>query len=147
MTTSGSVSMVNSKSGSAILSASGMLPGSTTSGTVTITNGRGPATYTLATSRLVDRPGRFAGRLSTALRLRLEDITNGESAPRLVWTGTIGAMPTVSLGTYRPRESRTYRFTVSFPRGELPPGPSAGDNTVQGASMSIQYDWTVTGPA
>ena len=53
----------------------------------------------------------------------------------LVYTGPLRQMPILKLGTFRPRESRTYRFSVLFPEGPVMDGP------YQLASTSLEFDW------
>ena len=127
----GAVTMTNSKAPGAILTASGMKPGNSVQGTVTVTNTGDPAAYGLASSHLLDSS---TPALSGQLQLLVEDITG---APVQVYSGAFAAMPAKALGSFASGEARTYRFTVTLPH-------SAG-NPYQGASSSIQLDWTATG--
>ena len=45
-------------------------------------------------------------------------------------------MPLLKLGKFKPRETRTYRFTVLFPAG----GTSTDGRFMQ-ASTSLQFNW------
>ena len=127
----GAVTMTNSKAPGAVLTAGGMKPGDSIQGTVTITNSGDPAAYALASSHLLDSS---TPALSGQLQLVVEDITG---APVQVYSGAFGAMPAKALGSFASGEARTYRFTVTLPH-------SAG-NPYQGASSSIQLDWTASG--
>ena len=127
----GAVTMTNSKAPGAILTASGMKPGNSVQGTVTVTNTGDPAAYGLASSHLLDSS---TPALSGQLQLLVEDITG---APVQVYSGAFAAMPAKALGSFASGEARTYRFTVTLPH-------SAG-NPYQGASSSIELDWTATG--
>jgi hypothetical protein len=136
----GSLSLSNSREGSAILSLAPMRPGDSVTGTVTIGNtGTLPGDLTLSTSNLVNVPGPSAGALSATLDLLVQDVTNPGS-PVSVYSGTIPAMAPVSLGSLSAGASRDYSFRVVFP------DTGAGDNAYQGSSMSVQFDWTATNP-
>ena len=136
----GSLSLSNSREGSAILSLAPMRPGDSVTGTVTIGNtGTLPGDLTLSTSNLVNVPGPGAGALSATLDLLVQDVTNPGS-PVSVYSGTIPAMAPVSLGSLAAGASRDYSFRVVFP------DTGAGDNAYQGSSMSVQFDWTATNP-
>jgi hypothetical protein len=135
------LTLSNSKEGSAILSLGGMRPGDSVTDTVTLGNtGTIPGDLTLATSNLVDTPGSGGGALSSKLDLRVRDTTNA-GAPVTVYDGKIGAVTPVDLGSLAAGASRVYEFRVSFPDA----GPGA-ENAHQGSSMSIQFDWTAFNP-
>jgi hypothetical protein len=135
----GILSSSNSKSGSAILTATNMVPGGSQSGTVVISNtGNVPGTFSLAESNLVDSPrGSGNEALSGKLDLLVEDVTGGGSSQ--VYSGKLGAMGTRSLGSYTAGMAKTYKFTVSFPDGT-----AAQDNPYQGTGTSVKFDWTST---
>jgi Bacterial Ig-like domain (group 3) len=135
------LTLSNSKEGSAILSLGGMRPGDSVTDTVTIGNtGTIPGDLTLSTSNLVDTPGAGGGVLSGELDLRVRDITNAGS-PVTVYDGKIGAVGPVALGALAAGASRVYEFRVSFPDA----GPGV-ENAYQGSAMSIQFDWTAFNP-
>ncbi len=136
--TAGTIGVGNS-SGSAILSASGMYPGSSpATGTVTISNtGDLAGDFTLSKSNVSDS----GGSLSSLLRVVVEDITG---SPTTIYDGSAAGMGTIPLGNYAPGSSHTYRFTASFPDHGVPSSNSSGDNAARGASMSIQYDWNAS---
>ena len=135
----GSLTLSNSKEGSAILALGGMRPGDSVDGTLTIGNtGTVPGDLSLSTSNLVDSPGAGGGALSGELDLVVNDVTNPAS-PLTVYTGKIAALTPAALGTVAPGTSRDYEFRVSFPDA----GPGA-ENAYQGSSMSVQFDWTAT---
>lgn len=138
----GNLSQSNSKAGSAILTASGLRPGDSSNGTVTIANnGDLAGTFSLSKSSLGDTPGANGGTLSGKLDLLVEDVTN-VAAPVTVYSGKVNAMGTISLGSFAVSASRTYKFTVTFPDGGTPASDTTGDNAYKGSSMSVQYDWT-----
>jgi hypothetical protein len=129
------VQISDSREGVAILTASNMKPGSSTTGTVTITNSSTvDEDVSLAKSNLSDT-GPAASKLSSILDLRIEDVT-APSSPSTVYSGKLGSMPALALGTYAKRTGRSYRFTVTYPA-------SAG-SAYQGTSTSVDYVWTAT---
>lgn len=143
--TAGTISHSNSKAGAAILTASNMVPGGTATGTVDIKNtGNVTGTFTLAHTVAVDTPS--SPGLSKKLLLTISDLgepTCSVSCPAAVqiYTGTMYAMPaTIALGTYAPAATHRYQFTVSFPEGGL----NGADNAYQGASTTVEYDWSST---
>jgi len=140
----GSISHTNSKSGAAILTASNMKPGGSQSGTVDIKNtGSVSGAFTLAQSNLTNTPSSPA--LSSKLTLTITDkhdpaCSSSCPADTTVYSGTIGGMGTISLGTYAANETHRYQFTVNFPDG----GGNGADNSYQGAQTSAEYDFTAT---
>jgi hypothetical protein len=49
-------------------------------------------------------------------------------------------MPRLQLGTFRPRETRRYKFTVLLPEG----GPVM-DSRFVGAGTTVQFTWYARG--
>jgi hypothetical protein len=125
----------NSKNGLAILGASNMKPGSSTTGTVTLTNtGSVDSDLALQRRNLTDTAGPNGGSLSEVLQLQVQDVTNA-AAPTNVYSGRLATMPNVSLGSFpKKAPGRTYRFTVTLPQ-------SAGDR-YEGATTRVDYVWT-----
>lgn len=129
LSSSGDVRLDNSHDGQAILSAANLRPGGSASGTVTIANkGSASGIVELEPGDLINDPGPRGGRLGSALQLVVRDVDSSQ----IVYSGSLGALSTRGLGTWRPDESRTYRFDVSLP---------TSDNTLQGASTSIAFRW------
>lgn len=142
----GRLSLSNSRSGSAIFTASGIGPGDSQTGTVTITNaGTLQGFLALSNSNLIDAIGPSGGQLSTWLHLLVQDVTQA-GAPVTIYTGKVGAMTAQALGRLAPGEGRSYRFTVSFPDGGVPASATTGDNAYMGSSMKVQYDWRAVAP-
>ena len=140
--TAGALSHSNSKEGAAILTASGMVPGQTETGQVTIKNtGDVSGKFRLSMSNLSDTPGPNGGRLSQVLRLKVVDSTG---TPTTIYDGAYNAMPSTDLGTWAKDEQHTYEFTVTFPEGGTPPSATTGDNAYQGSSTKIQFNWDAT---
>ncbi|MEO8290797.1 MAG: PASTA domain-containing protein [Gaiellaceae bacterium] len=130
------ISILNSKEGLAVLSAGGMRPGDSASGSVTITNtGDGDGTFSLSTSALADVPGPGAGILSAKLDLTVSD-TTVPLVPIPVYSGKLNGVGTIPLGILAAGEAHTYGFTVTFPNGA-----TGAENAYQGASTSITFDW------
>jgi hypothetical protein len=125
----------NSRGNSAVLVAENLAPGDSRSETVTIANdGGSPVSFALSKAGLSETPGRGGGKLSKRLELRVEDVS-GEPLPA-VYRGTIASMPRQMLGRFAAGESRTYRFTVTFPDGGVPSSPTSGDNAYMGGSVN-----------
>lgn len=137
--TAGILTHSNSKSGTAILTASLMKPGDSSQGSVTIKNtGNLEGTFSLTTSNLTDTPGANGGNLSEVLQLTIVDTTTSQT----LYSGPIDSVGTVDAGNYEPDDEHTYQFTVTFPDSGLPGTPTTGDNLYQGSSMSIDFNWT-----
>ena len=134
---SGAVSITNSREGQAILTAAPMLPGTSSTGLVSLANtGDGDETLSLDSGTPVDTPGPGGGHLSQRLQLRVEDVSTGN--PVAVYEGTLSGLHGTDLGTLKKDEQRTYRFVVTFPDG----GANGADNAYQGSSATIGFDWT-----
>ena len=136
--TAGNLTHSNSKDGSAILTVVKLRPGQSSNGTVDITNtGDIDGVFTLNKSNLVDTPASPA--FSAKLDLLVEDCgaPGPCTSPVTKYSGKLGAMGTVALGTFAAAEAHRYRFTVTFPDG----GAGGADNVYKSASTSVQYDW------
>jgi len=142
--TAGSFSSSNSRNGAAIFVARNVRPGGATSGQVTIANsGQVAGAFSLAQNALSDGPGPAGGQLSELAQLSVSDVTRAD-APTPVYTGSLGAMPKLQLGTFSPGEAHTYSFTVSLPTS----APSGADlNVYQSSALQVGYAWTSTGEA
>jgi hypothetical protein len=114
-----------------------MRPGDSVTDTVTLGNtGTVPGDLSLSTSNLLDTPGPGGGALSGELDLVIRDVTNAGS-PVTVYSGKIGALTPVTLGTLAAGASRVYEFRVSFPDAG-----AGAENAFQGSAVSVQFDWT-----
>lgn len=141
----GTISQTNSKLGAAVLTASGLKPGGTATGTVDIKNtGSVTGAFVLSQSNVTNTPP--TPTLSTKLTIVITD--KGDPAlcaPTCpagspVYTGTIGGMGSTSLGTFAAGAAHRYEFVVTFPEG----GTGGADNAYQGASTSVDYAFTAT---
>ena len=142
--TAGNLSHTNSKAPGAILNVSGLTPGDSDSGTVDLTNTGGAAgVFTLSRSALVNSD--TANPLGAKLDLVVEDLGDPAAAvppaPVVKYTGKLGPMSAVALGTWASGETHRYKFTVTFPDGGTPAGPTSGDNAYKGDRVSVTYDW------
>jgi hypothetical protein len=132
MAAQGAVTMAAAGSGHAIMHASAMRPGQSVAGNVALANvGESRGRLTLLRTAMVDTPGRFGGRLSDALLLRVEEIGGGS------WTGPLAGPDALDLGVMEPGEGRSYRLTLTLPDT----GPDGRDNAVQGSSVTIDWAW------
>ena len=118
----------------AILNIHGLVPGHSDHGTVTLTNtGDAAGVLTLSKSNVSNS----GPALSSKLDLVITDTSDGST----VYSGKLGNMGPRPAGTIAKGAPKTYDFTVSFPDGGLPAGPTSGDNAYQSASTSVDYAW------
>lgn len=142
--TSGSVAVTDSLPGTSILTVSPIKPGATSNATVDIANGGNvPATLTLATLNLVDTPA--SPPFSAKLTLLLQDLGSPSCTPNCptpvtMYSGSLGSMGTVALGTFPAAAAHRYKFSVTFPDG----GPGGADNAYGGSFTRLDYRWTAT---
>jgi hypothetical protein len=138
----GTLSILNSKEGLAVLTASGLKPGDSASGVVDVQNsGSLSGAFTLGKSGIVDSDG--ANPMSAKLNLVVKDCGDFSSGtptcdagdPQL-YSGTISAMGTVALGTFAAGVKHRYEFAVTF--------DSSATNAYQGDSSSVQFDWNAS---
>jgi spore coat-associated protein N len=140
----GTIVVTDSLAGRSILSVNMLKPGGSTSGTVNIQNGgTAPAGFTLAKANLVDTPASPA--FSSKLTLVVSDLGNPSctvSCPAAVtmYSGALGSMGTLTLGTFAAGATHQYKFSVTFPDG----GSNGADNAYGGAITTVNYVWTAT---
>jgi hypothetical protein len=140
--TAGNLTHSNSKAPGAILTVAGLKPGQSDSGTVDLANtGDSAGVFTLSKSGLTNSDG--TNPLATKLDLVVEDLgdPSAPTAPVVKYTGKLGAMGAVALGTWAFNAAHRYRFTVTFPDGGVPAGPNSGDNAYKGDNVSVTYNW------
>jgi hypothetical protein len=144
----GTLSMSNSSNDVAVLTASGLRPGDTSTGTVDIANtGSLSGAFTLARSSLTDSDP--ANPLSGKLNVVVDDCgafsaggsapscTDGDEVPK--YTGTLADMSTpghavTGLGTFAGNEKHRYRFRVTL--------DGSADNPYQGDNSTASFTWT-----
>ncbi len=140
---SGSMALASSAQEGAIFTLANLGPGDTGAGEVTISNtGTLPGALALAAADLTDARGRYGGRLSERLRLRLLDVSPGRVAE--LYSGELGSMPQLQLGSLAVGDSRTFRFLVTMLDGGPPASPFVDDNVFQRATTAIAYEWALT---
>jgi hypothetical protein len=140
----GTIVVTDSLPGASILNLTAVKPGASSSGAVNITNGGDvPASFTVAPAGLVNVPASPA--LSSELTLQIQDLGDPActvSCPAAVtmYTGALGAMGTLTLGTFPAAATHRYSFSVTFPDS----GSGGADNAYGGASTTVDYRWTAT---
>jgi spore coat-associated protein N len=138
----GSLSILNSNEALAVLTASGMKPGDSATGTVDVQNtGSLSGAFTLSRSNIVDSD--VVNPLSAKLNLVVKDcgdFTSGaptcDAGDPVKYTGTIAAMGSSALGTFAGSEEHRYQFVVTF--------DSNANNLYQGDNSSVQFDWNAS---
>jgi hypothetical protein len=132
----GVLTLSNTRADAAVITAQGLLPGRSATGTITLGNtGEVGGTLGLARTWIDDQPGANGGRLSDVLTLVIEDITGGGAHE--VFYGELGGLERVALDALPASARRTYRFTVAFPDS----GPHGADNAYIGSSVRFDYEW------
>ena len=139
----GVVSITSTSSGSALLNVTGLAPGHSSSATVDITNsGDLSASYTLTASNLVNTPASPA--FSAKADLKVEDLgdpgcSTGCPAASTLYSGKLGSLTSLPIGTLAVNAKHRYRFTVSLADGGL-----GAEDAYQGARTTVDYTWTAT---
>jgi spore coat-associated protein N len=142
--TSGSLSMTNNAAG-AILTASGMKPGSTATGQVRIkSTGTLGGAFVLSKDTLTDSGSTLP--LSSKLTLNIVDCGvdfvcgNGDDVALPVYNGNLATMGSLALGNWganaAANSEHQYKFTVTL--------DSAADNNYQGGTTSVRFVWDAT---
>jgi hypothetical protein len=136
--TAGTLSMTNSKTAAAILTAANMKPGDpATKGTVDIKNtGSVSGAFTLDKGAIVDSDG--ANPMSVKLNVVVTDCGldfDCLAGPSTVtYTGTLAAMPaSIALGNFAANDQRRYEFAVAF--------DSSATNAYQGDNSVVPFTW------
>ena len=141
MRATGPVTLSSSAPGVALLHGEGLLPGDSVTGLITLRNtGDKTGRLALSLSGLSDTPGIYGGRLSSVLRLRIDDLTSG-SAPVETTLARTTPVPLANLSGGR---ARTYKVTATFPDTGIPAGPGLGDNAQQGSKVEVAMAWSLT---
>jgi hypothetical protein len=145
----GTLSMVNSNAGAAVLTASGLRPGNTAGGDVDILNsGSLSGAFTLARGTITDSD--VVNPLSGKLNVTVEDcgVFTGSTPPSCTdgdevtkYTGTIADMGTAghavaSLGTFAAGVKHRYHFSVQLDSG--------ASDAYQGATSAVRFDWSAS---
>lgn len=123
-----SVQLSSTMPNQAIISASGMEPGDSSQGTISIGNqGDVAGTVTLEATGLTGTA------LAAVLDLRIDDVTGGTTKK---WSGDLDEFSQVSLGSFSAGATRKYKFTLSWPSG-------SDGASLQGASTVLGLQWEV----
>jgi hypothetical protein len=137
----GPVGLSSSRANVALLQGTGIRPGDSVTGIITLSNkGDRAGKLGLAITSVRDTPGLYGGRLSNVLQLRLDDLSTG-TAP--VQT-SLSTAHSLSLADLKGHQSRTYKVTATFPDTGIPAGPALGDNAQQGSSVEMALAWNIT---
>src|SRR3954447_4612910 len=137
----GTLSILNSKEGLAVLTASNMKPGDSATGTVDVqNNGSLSGAFALSRSNISGSDATYP--MSAKLDLVVKDcgdFSSGtptcDAGDPVKYTGTLAAMSSSSaLGTYAANEKHRYQFAATF--------NSSANNAYQGDSSSATFDWT-----
>src|SRR5262245_2715560 len=115
---SGTLSILNSKEGSAVLSASNLRPGGPAeTGVVDIKNtGSLSGAFTLKRSAPADSDGAnpLSGKLNVTVVDCGTDLACGDAGEQTKYSGALASMSDTALGTYADGEERRYQFTVQL---------------------------------
>ena len=123
-----SIQLSSSAPNQAIVAASGMRPGDSRQGTITIGNkGTASGSFVLKATRLT------GSALAAVLDFKVEDTTGGASTQK--WSGKLGSFASAALGSIGAGESRAYRLTLSWPA-------AASEASLQGATTSLTFQWS-----
>ena len=123
----GDFRLQSSSDGGFVISAAGLRPGQSATGTATLTcQSDFAATFSMTRTGLTDTPS--SPSLSAALTLKIEDITG---TAQTLWSGSMGAFVSLALGRFDSGQARTYRFTVTFPLSSAVPA-------LQGTASNMQ---------
>lgn len=144
----GDVGLRDSRRGRPIVTASGLAPGSTVRGRITLRNvGETRLSLKLARRNLADRPGPNGGTLSEVLKIQIRERSrkrprkSGPRRPSIVYEGSLSKLRRVRLRALDAHAKRTYAFAVKMPDGGSAPTSSGGDNAYQGSRTSVDFVW------
>jgi hypothetical protein len=145
----GTLSMLNSQSGSAVLTASNLKPGNSASGDVDIQN-TGSLSGAFVLSRGTVTNSDSANPLTGKLNVTVQDCgafagstapTCGDGDDTTKYAGTIADMGTPghavsALGTFAAGEKHRYHFSVTL--------DSTADDAYQGDTADVRFDWSAS---
>jgi hypothetical protein len=121
----GTLGHINNRDGQVLITATGMKPGSSVAGTMTLTGtGDLAGDYTLSGVNLVDTP--VSPPLSETLCMTIEDTTTGDT----LYDDVVSEFDSIDLGTIASGQTESYLVTLYYPDG-----PTNG--AVQGSTMSL----------
>ena len=124
-----------------VLQITGLEPGQSAGGTVTVANrGGSGGLLTLSAPAVSDAPGSGGGSLSERLQVTVLDVT-GSGAPELVYSGGTSAMKARTLDYIHPGQARRYLVGASFIPGSGPRDAAGGDDAYTGGSTRLELNW------
>ena len=124
----GSIQLSSSSNQAIVAETSGLKPGDSRKGTISITNkGDVPGSVSLKASGLTGTA------LAAVIDLKIEEIV-GETATQK-WSGRLNTFSTLDLGSLGAGLTQTYRFTLSWPEASNSP-------SLQGTSTSLTFQWS-----
>ena len=137
--TTGTLSMLNSSHGTAVLSADNMRPGDApTPGTVDIENtGSLDGEFTLSHGTVNDSDS--TNPMSAKLNVIVTDChaACGGGDDSDIYTGTLAAMgQDIALGSYAPADTHRYQFSVAL--------DGSADDAYQGDSSTVEFDFNAS---
>jgi hypothetical protein len=149
--TAGNLTHSNTKAPGVILSVDKLTPGDSDSGYTDITNtGDVPGVFTLTKSNVVnsDPVNPFSAKLNLVINDLGDPASPAAPAPaNEVYNNTLGSMGPVTMpAPLAAGEAHRYLFTVTFPDGGKPAGPTSGDNRYKGDSVQVDYNWEAVTP-
>ena len=109
----GTLTLSNTKDGAVIVSAAGLLPAGSASGSASITI-QGNYSASVVLTGTGDQSA-----LAQALTLQIDDTTG---TLQTLWSGTMSNFTTLTLGTFASGTTRSYRFTIAFPAANATAG-------------------------
>ena len=139
----GTLSMSNSADNAAVLTASNLRPGDTSTGTVDIANtGSLAGAFTLSKSAMTNSDS--TNKLSDKINLVVKDCGDFSSGTPTCdagdptkYTGTLTAMGSnIALGTFAANEKHKYQFTATF--------DSSAGNVYQSGNSTATFTWDAT---
>jgi hypothetical protein len=146
LSATGAVRLQSDHEGAATLVADHLVPGRSAVGTVRLANtGDADGLVELAQTSVTDVAGAGGGRLSQALRLRVEDVTSGP--PVLLSEVPLATVAQVPIGRLAAGGTRLLRLTATLPDTGVPASALSGDNALQGASVRMDWTWTAVSVA
>jgi spore coat-associated protein N len=126
---SGTLTVLNSQNGLALVSINTLRPGTTATGTLTIKNtGNLADTRQLVVKSVVDTPA--SPGLSSALVLKVVDTTSGLST---LYNSTLTGATAVALGAFAVNQTKSYSVTISM--------SASASSALQGAQSSFTLSW------
>jgi hypothetical protein len=123
----GSIQLSSSKPNQAIVAATGMRPGDSRQGSISIGN-QGDVAGTVTLRGI----GLAGTALAAVIDLKIENTTEKATT---IWSGKLGTFSSLGLGSFAAGSTRSYRFTLSWPS-------AANEASLQGASTSLTFQWT-----